>query len=240
MKCGLSLGTAREKVRVANALFDLPLISEQFREGALSYSKVRAMTRCEDIADEKRLVESAISSTVSQVEEHYRQLHNADRRHSTPDANRAFKGRYLSRTCHANGTMGIHMDLPQEIGEVIMKAVETAMSQAPSLPEDDLFQKQADAMLEVVVHVTESTLRDESGKSDLPVETVRRIGCDADVVAVTEDQSGNVLSHGRKQRVVSPQLRRAVLARDRHCKYPVCSHTHYLDAHHVMRGWLLY
>lgn len=89
------------------------------------------MTRCADIADEKRLVESAISSTVSQVEEHCRQLRNADRRHSTPDANRAFKGRYLSRTCHANGTMSIHMDLPQEIGEVIMKAVETAMSQAP-------------------------------------------------------------------------------------------------------------
>jgi len=44
-KCGLSLGAAREKVRVANALFDLPLCSEAFAVGSLSYSKARALTR---------------------------------------------------------------------------------------------------------------------------------------------------------------------------------------------------
>ncbi len=44
-KCGINLGAAREKVRVAHALVDLPKISEQFRLGEVSYSKVRAMTR---------------------------------------------------------------------------------------------------------------------------------------------------------------------------------------------------
>jgi len=42
-KCGINLGAAREKVRVAHALKDLPRISERFRLGEVSYSKVRAI-----------------------------------------------------------------------------------------------------------------------------------------------------------------------------------------------------
>ncbi|HEX3491300.1 MAG TPA: DUF222 domain-containing protein, partial [Streptosporangiaceae bacterium] len=44
-KCQLSLGTAREQVRVARALRDLPVIRGQFAAGRLSYAKVRALTR---------------------------------------------------------------------------------------------------------------------------------------------------------------------------------------------------
>ena len=44
-RCGMSIGVAREKVRVARALPGLPQISTLFSEGKISYSKVRAMTR---------------------------------------------------------------------------------------------------------------------------------------------------------------------------------------------------
>jgi len=44
-KVGISLGAAREKVRVAHALKNLPKISDSFRQGRISFSKVRAMTR---------------------------------------------------------------------------------------------------------------------------------------------------------------------------------------------------
>jgi hypothetical protein len=44
-KCGMSLGTAREKVRVALALYDLPACSAAFSKGQLSYSKARALSR---------------------------------------------------------------------------------------------------------------------------------------------------------------------------------------------------
>ena len=43
-KCGMSMGTARERVRVARALPALPKILASFRVGKVSYSKVRAMT----------------------------------------------------------------------------------------------------------------------------------------------------------------------------------------------------
>src|SRR6516164_8718393 len=44
-KCGIDLGAAREKVRVAHALQGLPAISAAMSCGQLSYSKVRALTR---------------------------------------------------------------------------------------------------------------------------------------------------------------------------------------------------
>ena len=264
MKCGISLGTAREKVRVSRDLFDLPLCSEKFENGELSYSKVRAMTRAANGYNEVALVDHALLANAHQVEEHCRQLRNADRRRSTPDARRAFKERSLLRTCHPNGTMSINVELPQELGDLVMKALEIAMPDGGNqagvtgATQDAFFAKQADALVElaraylsgdlsgdasgrlsnsdnhqVVVHVDAAALRDEGGKSDLPVESIRRIACDSDLVEVTEDAKGNLLNLGRKHRVVSPQQKRALLARDKHCTYPGCSHEKFLSAHHV-------
>ena len=128
MKCGISPGTAREKVRVALALLDLPQCSEGFARGDLSYSKVRAMTRAANVFNEATLVDYALNATAHQVEEHCRRLRNADRRQSTPDARRAWQARSLKRTCHPDGTMSIYVELPQEQGALVMKALEMAMA----------------------------------------------------------------------------------------------------------------
>ncbi len=44
-QCGIGLVAAREKVRVARSLASLPQISEAFRRGQVSYSKVRSPLR---------------------------------------------------------------------------------------------------------------------------------------------------------------------------------------------------
>jgi hypothetical protein len=44
-KCQMSSGAAREHVRVARALRELPVIRGEFGAGRLSYAKVRALTR---------------------------------------------------------------------------------------------------------------------------------------------------------------------------------------------------
>ncbi len=49
---GIGLGAARDKVRVARSLESLPNISEAFRAGQVSYSKVRAMTRAATVENE--------------------------------------------------------------------------------------------------------------------------------------------------------------------------------------------
>ena len=43
--CGIGLVAGREKVRVAKALVELPKTQAAYREGRLSYSKARALTR---------------------------------------------------------------------------------------------------------------------------------------------------------------------------------------------------
>ena len=67
-KCGINLGAAREKVRVAHALKDLPKISEVFRLGKVSYSKVRAMTRVATEKNEDYLLQIARHGTAAHVE----------------------------------------------------------------------------------------------------------------------------------------------------------------------------
>ncbi len=59
-RCGLSLSAAREKVRTAQALRDLPAIGAAFAEGRLSYSKVRALTRVVEWRDEDALLDYAL------------------------------------------------------------------------------------------------------------------------------------------------------------------------------------
>src|SRR5277367_1775682 len=55
-KCGLNLGAARERVRVAHALSDLPKIAASMSRGELSYSKVRALTRVATASTEDALL----------------------------------------------------------------------------------------------------------------------------------------------------------------------------------------
>ena len=90
---------------------------------------------------------------------------------------------------------------------------------------------------QVTVHIDEKALLGQpeaDSRSDLPLETVRRLCCDGSVVPVVEDANHNPLNVGRKHRVAQPALRRALLSRDKCCRFPGCTHEKWLDAHHVM------
>jgi Domain of unknown function (DUF222)/HNH endonuclease len=93
---------------------------------------------------------------------------------------------------------------------------------------------------QIVVHVNAETLHEnavgqceiEEGPS-LPAETARRLACDSSVVVLVENERGDPLNVGRKTRSIPPALRRALNARDRGCRFPGCTHTKYVDGHHV-------
>src|SRR5262249_2222139 len=55
----------------------------------------------------------------------------------------------------------------------------------------------------------------------------------AGVVPIVQDQQGNPLNVGRKTRSIPSALRRALIARDRSCRFPGCTHTRFLDTHHI-------
>jgi hypothetical protein len=92
----------------------------------------------------------------------------------------------------------------------------------------------------ISVHVSAETLRDkeagcceiEEGPS-IAAETARRLACDASVVAIIENEDGEPLSVGRRTRTISSPLRRFLNARDRGCRFPGCTNTRWVDAHHI-------
>ena len=258
-RCGLSLSAAREKVRTAHALRRLPAISAAFADGRLSYSKVRALTRAAHEHDEDLLLAYALQATAAQVEERCRQIRNSAPE-SADAAQGVWQRRSLSVWRSSAKSMAtIRVELPLEEAELIQKALDAAVAAGEAaigaeFTGNSWRAQQVDALVavakaylagepsestssadhyQVVVHVDETALRGNAGRSDLPVETIRRLTCDGSLVAVVEDERGNPLDVGRKQRSVSTRLKRALLSRDRGCTFPGCHRTRFVDAHHI-------
>ena len=260
-RCDLSLNTAREKVRVAHALKDLPQISAACESGKLSYSKVRALTRVATPSNESSLCDFAMTVTATTVEERCRQLRNVQPA-SADEANRIHARRSLSIFRNiGRGTMTISVELPIEQGELVAQAIDKAAEQdvatGPEGASESWHAQQADALVsiamnhlngagsgggcadnyQVLIHVDESALTRGEGRSDLPIDAVKRLTCDGSVVGLVENADGEPLRLGRKQRTVNVALRRALHARDRGCRFPGCTHTRYIQAHHV-KHWI--
>src|SRR5512139_3188370 len=66
-RTGIDLGAAREKVRVARALEQLPRIAEAMRHGRISFAKVRAVTRVARPDTEEALLDLALAGTAAHV-----------------------------------------------------------------------------------------------------------------------------------------------------------------------------
>ena len=64
--------------------------------------------------------------------------------------------------------------------------------------------------------------------------TAQRHACDSPLLGVIVDAHGGVLALGRTRRLVSRAQRRALLLRDKMCRYPGCHQTRHLKAHHVV------
>ena len=71
----------------------------------------------------------------------------------------------------------------------------------------------------------------------LSAATVRRLGCDAEIVAVTE-RDGLPIDVGRAHRLVHTPLRRALQVRDQHCRFPACMVPAQLTHAHHVRHWI--
>jgi len=126
-KCGIGMNAAREKVRVANALANLPKMDEGFSKGELSYSKVRAMTRIANETNEDYLLMIAKHGTAHHVEKLVSKYRTAKRVQDASVANEQYRGRELSHYYDHDGCLIIKARLPAEQGALIVKALELAM-----------------------------------------------------------------------------------------------------------------
>jgi hypothetical protein len=72
----------------------------------------------------------------------------------------------------------------------------------------------------------------------IAAETARRVSCDAGLVhwlnsSGSDQPGGQPLSIGRKSRIIPPAIHRALRRRDGGCRFPGCTNSHFVDAHHI-------
>ncbi|MBI4635934.1 MAG: DUF222 domain-containing protein, partial [Candidatus Rokubacteria bacterium] len=94
-RVGLDLGAARERVRVARALGTLPLLAHALARGALSYAKVRALTRVATPETEERLLAVGRAGTAEDVERIVRGWRRVDRQAEARETARQHASRAL-------------------------------------------------------------------------------------------------------------------------------------------------
>ena len=125
-RTGIDLGAAREKVRVAKALASLPLVSAAMQRGAISYAKMRALTRVATPQNEASLVDLALCGTAAHIERFVRAWRRADRVEAARETEVRHLRRELSTWVDVDGMVVIRGRLTPDIGAVVQRAREAA------------------------------------------------------------------------------------------------------------------
>ncbi len=197
-KCGIGMGAAREKVRAAHALTDLPPISDAFRTGRISFSKVRAMTRVATPGNEEYLLMIAEHGTASHVERLVQGYRSVKRAEALEAENLRHDLRELNWFVDDDGSYVLKARLTPERGARVVQALSTAMDAAMDGPMDG----------------------ESEEHKNVSAETSRHLACDSGVVQWLEAADGTTLDVGRRTRSIPPALRRALERRDQGCRFP--------------------
>ena len=123
-RCSIAPVAAREHVRVARRLERLPLIRAAFARGELSYSKVRALSRVEDVEREEELLGLARDATAAQLERILRAYRGVVAVETV--AAGAPPDRYLSWREDDDGALLLRARLPAEEGALVLAALRAA------------------------------------------------------------------------------------------------------------------
>lgn len=271
-RLGLGLTAARERVRVARALRLLPLVAQVFRQGRLSWSQVRAMTRVATPEDQQQWLDIARSTSGAQIEKLTRGVRRARRLAEDEADPEAARHRLRVKTYYdEDGFLVLNVRLPADDGAVVTAALEEFRAQLDqeAQPDQEAAERprpatQAQALV-AALRTALQTLRDAhpslrrrvktgltalvdplSGWARLrdgellPPQTAPRLEQPGDTAPPTVSSGDTVplawtrYDAGRTRRLASPGLRELLGSVDgERCRFPGCSHTRWLHAHHV-------
>jgi hypothetical protein len=166
---------AREKIRVARSLSDLPLIDEAFSTGKISYSKVRAMTRVANPENEAFLLQIAEYGTANHLEYLVRKYQRCKRLQDPLEDDCWRQHKELAWHQDETGMYIINARLPPEEGALVIKALEFIQAENQRKKDDAIIDAKAKTETTVNVvsnNVSAETFNDklllsESGVSEL-------------------------------------------------------------------------
>jgi hypothetical protein len=184
---------------------------------------------------------------------HYR--HALDAKGYNRDQEELAEASYLHLSTAQDGCLLIDGVLDPARGAEVRSVLEPLAQ--PSGDHDDRTRDQrlADAFYERVAGVgpanlqvtaTVETLQALAGSAggemefSVPVskDTVQRVACDSTVARVLLNEESLVIDVGRSKRVVGAALRKALVVRDKHCRWPGCERpASWCDGHHLVH-WI--
>ncbi|MGH2759696.1 MAG: DUF222 domain-containing protein, partial [Actinomycetota bacterium] len=254
----ISVRLAREWVRAAHALEELPAIAQGFAEGLICWEKLRQLVLIAAPETDVELARRGTDWSVAEVELYVRQ----QRRIAREEADRAQSERGLwSSWDRETGMLHFWGRLYGAEGAVVQKALDRVSEQlfhhtAKLGVLTDYAHRNADAFVElasshlgadpdadratVMCHVDANVLRSMNGNGTLEygvvvgADTVRRIACDGRTQMVYWGPNGRPVGVGRASRTVPPWLTRLLHRRDQGCRWPGCGATRGVQAHHVV------
>ena len=253
--CNLTHGQASDRVEVARQMQSLPLTSQALAEGRISYQHASLIARTKQGLGElwPNDAEEILVTAARQVDPVRLRCATMQLRHCLEpdgvldDANRNHERRFL----HLNRTFGGIFVLNAQFGAddgATLKAAIMSVLRPPAEDDDrSPAQRRADALIDLVkngspkaqlmVTVDMASLQKQPGslgaelegsQQPIPAEMARRIACDCSIAPIVHGEMQ------RTSRVVPGPTRRALAARDKHCRFPGCDMPPaWTDAHHV-------
>jgi len=251
-RCGITTAHAREWVRVAHALEELPALREVFSSGVVSFDQVRPATRFATPATEGELADRLPGLSAAQVEVLARQ-HRPVKEAEVCEA-RARRCLHW-RPDHDAGGFRYRGFLPTDQAVAVNEMLTGLAEAAGPNPETGLWDpfaaRCADALhglcdgdsteTTVVVHVDAEVVAGGVGGNGLAGDmsvgrsAVLRYLCDTGIEHVIETPEGRAVGIGRRSRTVPRWLRRHITHRDRTCRFPGCERA-IRHIHHI-RHW---
>ena len=253
-------GSVRRDVELAKQLEDAPALADAVAAGAVSKAKAAELVRGRNLPDDvqEALIGGAATQAVEEVANAVERARLAHGERSTPPPRELTITR---RADHARieGTVDL---VDAEILDVAISTMADAAGLPAEMPYCErrahalvglaryYLQHQADVPTgrlgrpHIVVLVDLGTLEARTGGSAtmasgaiITGDQARRLAEDANVSRVVTKGASEPLDVGRATRSIPPAIAKAVIARDRHCRYRGCTAPPWAcDVHH-RRPW---
>jgi Domain of unknown function (DUF222)/HNH endonuclease len=259
--CRVTSTVAANLIAVGERMSELPESTDAMMEGRIGFAHLTAMTRTADAVgpsfDEAALLNKAEENSPGKfyyICKHYR--HAADRKGFEAEQAELVENRKLSISTCEDGAVLVNGVLDPVGGAAFRTAIAPLARKSGAHDGRSLERRQADALVELAsgggsqaqIQVTTSieTLLGLVGapgaemEFSLPVSstTMERLACDSSIARILLDSESTVIDVGRSKRVVSEPARRALTARDGHCRWPGCDRpASWSAAHHVVH-WI--
>jgi len=226
--------STQEKLRVAEALEELPELAQALEQGALHWSVVREITRVAVADTEREWRDFARGKTLRQVEASV-----AGRRPGDTPAARSDPAwlRHVLRVELSAEALALFREARSELrrrsGEALDdEAVLLEMARLVLHGPKDESRASYQIALEVCPDCGAGQQAANGELLPVSTEVVEMAKCDAQLLKV--EIAPNAPTGARAKQTIPPALRRAVLQRDRRrCRVPGCSNASFLDLHHV-------